>query len=334
MAYTRGVENRLRSGRRQGPGGALRDDQLRLLQDGRGYPGRLVQQGRDQRHPAGPADQEQPGEGPVGFGGGEHGAGQRDGAVHDGAGEALQLFPAERRVLLDERQVDVRRRGPGQDLLRGAHVLPQVAVGAAVGDGLRVGELPHGLAVGGGVHLAEVVDDRGVDVEAAGVVEAFAGDDVPAGGGAGDDGRVERAGAEVVHDDAAADGHRGAGRGDEERGRGDGLGNQLRGAETGLAGRFEQDGPAAGTPRGRVGEHDGAGFAAHGPHGLGPDPGQDGGDERIHAVLDVAEQDGAVVDAALRVRLVPLRPDPGGVGRLAADEQALTVQGHADARRQ
>ena len=65
-------------------------------------------------------------------------------------------------------------------------------------------------------------------------------------------------------------------------------------------------------------------------------PGEHGGDQLADRHLAVAEQDGAVVDAALRVGLEPGRVEPGAVHRVAADDQraaGLGVHGRGQQRR-
>ncbi|GAA1499535.1 hypothetical protein GCM10009827_001840 [Dactylosporangium maewongense] len=230
-------------------------------------------------------------------------------------------FPAEDRDVVDDRQVQLGHRRPGQRLLGRAYAvpelppLPQVLRGGGVAQPLPRPRRP------GGVHRAEVADDRRVDVQPAGLQEALVGQDREPVGVAPDGRRVEGAGAEVVHDDAAADRDRDALRRGEPGRRRDRLRHQPHRTQPRVRGRVEQDLPPARPPRRRACQH-GLGRCRPGdPLRLRGDPPQHRRDELPHGHLDGPEQHGRVVDAALRVGLQALRPHPAAVQRVAPGEQ-------------
>jgi hypothetical protein len=281
-----------------------------------------VQQRGHQRDPAATAHQEDAAH-PAGgqAGGPDRGPGRGDGRVEDRAGELLELVTAERRVLVGQRNVDHGGRGPRQHLLRRPHVFPQQPVGPPVGGRRRAQQAVPQLRVAGGVHRAEVSDDRGVDVEAAALRQALGGEHVEAAvGGAPHHRGVERAGAQVVDDEGRAD--RRTGEPDEHAGRRDRFGHQRHRREPGPFGRRGEDAAPGLRPGRRVRDRRGADRAAGHPLGLDHHPAEHGGDQVDRGDLDVAEEHGRLVDAPLGVRFVPLRAHPGGVRRVAPDQQA------------
>jgi hypothetical protein len=181
--------------------------------------------------------------------------------------------------------------------------------------------------------LAQVADDRGVDVEAAGVGQAFGGEHVEAAGsGAAYHRGVEGAGSEVVHDGAATDGKVRSDR-PHEIGRGrDRLRYQEWLRQAGGDRRPAEGLAALPAPCRGVGERDVRQLGVGNPLRLDGDPAQHGGDQLGRPDLAVAEVDDLLVDPALRVRLEPVRVQPGGVDGVAAG-QDRAVLGGVDRRR-
>ena len=187
--------------------------------------------------------------------------------------------------------------------------LPQRAPVAVRGGGVGVGEPLPDLRVAQLDELAEVADEGRVDVDAAEVVEAADAEDPQAArvAGAGrlaaDHGHVEGATAEVEHGQGLQRGDLLAEDAQAVGGGGDRLVDEDDGAEVGGAGRLEQDTAALAAPVGGAGEHGGADRVDPGLQRLVGDPLQQGGEHLHDGDLGVAEQDRALVDAALRIRL-------------------------------
>src|SRR5262249_23289658 len=154
--------------------------------------------------------------------------------------------PGEVDVGVEQRHVHARRRAAGQLLLGGAYVVPEHPVpapGRLVG---RLGELPPALGIGGAERLAEVVDDRAVEVQPTDVIEPVAGDDVPpVVRPAAQHARVEGAATQVVDDERGARrDHPAEYAGEVERG-GDRFGDQRDTGHAGTGGRVGEGGLAA-----------------------------------------------------------------------------------------
>ncbi|WSG40908.1 hypothetical protein OHA72_58135 [Dactylosporangium sp. NBC_01737] len=313
--------------------GAFGDDQLGLVDDGRGDPQRAVQQRRGQWNAGRAPDEEHAGD--VlrwNAGGAQHGPGQLRGAVQVDARGTLELVPGQVDRPVDQRQVQIAAGMPGQLLLHGPGTGPQAVPGQLVGGGLRpVQPLPgRGVVAGDG---AGVADHRGVQVQAADVGQAVGGDDLEAAGRRTDHADVEGAGAEVIHHDRRAGTDPVLRDRGEIPGRGDGLGDEPHRPQLRPVRGLRQDAQPLPLPRRGVGQHDLVGAAARDPAGLRTDPGQHGGDELGDRDLPLAEPDGAVVDPPLRVGLQPGgRPDRGAQ-RVRADEKPAACGGE-DRRRQ
>jgi hypothetical protein len=292
--------------------------QLGLIDAGRGKPERAVQRGRDGRHPAHPAGEEDGRQvrlagHPSHLLAGGNGPGQHR------LGQLLELLASERRLGVEQRHVDERARVLGQHLLGLADAVPQLAAGPPVGgvDG-RDEPLPQ-RRVARREDGAEVVDDGRVDVQPAAVGEAVGGEDLERVAGSPYDRRVERAGAEVVHEDRPALGDVAPGNVDVVRGRGHRLGHQADVGQRG--GRLQQRLPALRAPRGRVGDDRLDRRLPGDPGSLSRHPVQDGGDQLGDRRLGRAQEDRALVDAPLRMRLVGGGVDGRGVLSVAADQQ-------------
>ena len=323
------------SGRR---GGILRDarhdaalghHQFGLLDRHRCPAQRPEQQRRQQRDPAGPADQEHSGR--TGRG---RSVRRRELRGHR---HRLRERRSDRRLQFGARQVgldargrhqDLRRHGAGQPFLRRGHVVPEQPSPPALLDRRRIGDPP--VVDAGG--RAQMVDQRRVQVGAAEVVAARDGDHLEAARRAGDGRDVERAGTHVVDDQDGSGAHRVAEHVHEVGGRRYRFGDERHGAEPGRLRRRGEHAPARPRPTGRAGHrHLGAGGADDAAPLLG-DPPEHGGDQVDHRNGPVAQQHRAVVDAALRLRLEPGRVEPGAEHGVAADAQRVGLG--IDRRRQ
>ncbi|MDN3243467.1 hypothetical protein QWI33_27380 [Glycomyces tritici] len=288
------------------PQGAEGDREFGLLGDGGGDAEAGVEAGGDEGHAAGAADEEERGE----FAGGESGAfdgaaGLVDGAGDERVGEGLEFVAGEvqaHRVVAGEG--DGGGGGAREHLFRGAHLAPEGEAVAQVGGGLGIREPLPQFGVASGDDAAEVGGEGHVDVEAAEVVEAADGEGAEASGVvvlAADHGHVEGAAAEVEDGDGAAARDVLAEDLGAVGGGGDGFGEEADAAEPGEDGGAFEDGAADRAPVGGVGQ-DGLGGALPGGGGGFGDAAQAGGEEFFDRDFAVAEEDGAVVDAALGVR--------------------------------
>jgi hypothetical protein len=287
---------------------ALGDHEFGLIGGYRCGPERLVQHGRHQRGPARPADEEQSGHGPrVDAGLPAERLSHRDRRAQDRTGQQLELFAAERHLLAERRHGDDRRRGAGQHFLAGAHLVPDLPAVGAVGPQAAVRRLQKG-------------DDRGVDIQPADIVQPVGGDRVEAVRCSAQERDVTGAGTQIVDEHGRADRQRGRLTVGEVRGRRDGFADQLGGPETGLLGGLGEQAAPAGTPTGRVGQHQLTGATAN-LSSLGRDPFEHGGEQVTNTYFGRTQQDGALVDAPLRVGLQPLGVAAREVGGVPAGVQ-------------
>jgi hypothetical protein len=193
-----------------------------------------------------------------------------------------------------------------------------------VGGGRRpLQPLPQ-RSVAASVHGAEERHERGVDVQAAGVRQALAGQHVEPGSGAAQHRRVERAGTEVVDHGDGPGREAGAVHPHEVGARGDRLSDERRRRQAGMLGRVAEHLASAGAPGGRMGDHD-LGPGGEDAVGLLDHAPQHRADQVAHRHLVLAQQHGAVVDASLRVGLEELGADAGGVQRLASGRQRAAL---------
>ncbi len=176
---------------------------------------------------------------------------------------------------------------------------------------------------------ADVLEQRLVDVQPAEVGQAALGEHHEALLGGADDRHVERAGAQVV-DGQRLVGREGlAGKGGEVRGRGHRLGHQHEvGPHAGLPRRGQQHVAPHRAPLRRVGQpHLVRLGAAELAGGLVEDPAQHAG-ERVGDRHDlVAEQQRALVDAALGVGLEASGVEPGAAFGVPADHEVTVLGG-------
>jgi hypothetical protein len=103
-----------------------------------------------------------------------------------------------------------------------------------------------------------------------------------------------------------------------------GLGHETKPLDSRQCGRGDQRLAAPGRPRHGVGENDRLRRPAADPPRLVDHPGQDGGDGVRQRHLGVPQQQRAVVDAPLRMRLEAIRPRRSRVDGVTADQQAAT----------
>src|SRR5690606_29046863 len=246
-----------------GDRGAFGDGQFGLFEDGGGDAELLVEDFGDQWHAAGSADEEDPGEllgAPAGEA--DDALGLADGAGEQGAGKLVEFASSEVEGLFEVGDGHGGHGGAREHLLGAADVVPEGAAVAQLGGGGGAFEAfpQFGFALSDG--LADVGDERGVDVEAAEVAQAAVGEDAEgAVGSAFDDGDVEGAAAEVEDGEGLA----GADGVVEARGvvvgGGDRFGDELDGGVSGSGGGVVEGGAALLAPGGGAG-HDGAGEAA------------------------------------------------------------------------
>lgn len=149
--------------------------------------------------------------------------------------------------------------------------------------------------------MAEVGDEGVVDVDAAEVVESAGGEHSWAGGFAADDGDVEGAAAEVEDGEGGAGWELGAEEVEAVVGGGDGFVDEVDGAEAGEVCGGAQEVAAGLAPVGGAGEDGGVGGVGAGEAGFVGDSAEAGGEELFDGDVVVAEEDGAVVDAAFGV---------------------------------
>ena len=282
-----------------------------------------------QRNPAGPADEQDPGQrtgrhiGPV-----QYPPGLVDRAVDQRPGHPLQLLAGQVDRVVTARDLHRRGRRAGQHLLGDLDLGPERAPVALLPRRLRVDQpLPH-LRLAQRDELAEVPDQRRVHIDPAQVVQAADGQYPHPVRVAAHHGHVQRAAAEVEDEQAPAGRAGLAEYLGAVRGGGDRLVDQAHLGQAGRPGRRAQDLAPLRTPVGRAGQRDRARHALGGR--LGHRPAQQRGEQLHHRRGLVAEQYRAVVDAAFRVRLEPGRVELGEPLGVAADgEGTARVAVHA-----
>ncbi|GAA3248465.1 hypothetical protein GCM10017691_58650 [Pseudonocardia petroleophila] len=298
--------------------GALGDGVLGVGVDGDGAPELLGHQLRDQRDPGGPSDEQDRGELVGRQPRGTDGAAQRGhGLLHLRADHRLELAAVQA-----DRAARPRQQHRDGDLgVAAQRLLGLGAVAAHAGDGRQrggVGGVEAGEHLGQAV--ADVVEDGLVEVDAAQALQALGPPEQAEPGGPGtgprrvglaDDGRVERAAAEVV------DGDRGArldalGRGVVQGG---GLGLGEVGDRDALCGEGPGEQVAlVRAPRRGVGDGDPGGGPALALGDAVDDPADQPGGELLGRPGAPGDDDrGGVADAALE-----LADDAVGVGERPA----------------
>jgi hypothetical protein len=261
-----------------------------------------VQQRGDQRHPAGPADEQQAGDVLLAEPRVPH---ERRRGAH-GTGEQrlrrrLELLAGELHLQVERRQAQEHGRSAGEHLLRDTHVVPQFPPPAAVvGRGGVLDAGPLLVAARRGA-LAQPLDDRGVEVEAADVVDPVDGGHLEAGLDPAHGAGVERAGTQVVDDQRLAERDVAVEDAREVVGRRHRLGNQGDRAQPGRLRGVEQCPAPHGAPAGRIGQRRGGHDTAGDPGGLGRDVLEHGGEQLKDRHLAAAEEQPLVVDEPLGV---------------------------------
>jgi len=288
-----------------------------------------VQPAGHQRNAAGPADQQDPGQrtgrqlGPV-----QHPPGLVDRTVDQWPGDPLQLLPGQVDRVVGARHLHRRGRGPRQHLLGRLDLGPERAPVPLFGRRARVHQPLPRLRLAQRDELAEVPDEGRVDVDPAEVVQAADGQHPQPVRVAPHHGDVQRAAAEVEHEQAAAGRDRRAEHlGAVGRGR-DRLVEQPHLGQPGRAGGGAQHVAPLRTPVCRAGQGDRAGQPFRGR--LGDHPAQQRGEQLHDRGRAVAEQYRAVVDAPFRVRLEAAGIQLGQpFGVAAHGERAVRVAVHA-----
>jgi hypothetical protein len=284
-----------------------------------------VQHRRHQRHPGRPAHEEHArAAGGIDSGVRHDLARQRDRALQERAGDPVEFLAREVRFDLEHRDGEVRLLVARQPLLGGADLLLELPQCPAFLHSARMSEGTPLVAVA--VDRAEVLDERGVDVEAAEVGASGERDGPEPLGLMADDADVERARAEVVDDERGARRDGPAERlGEVGRG-GDRFGDEPDLPEPG-GGRGGADRVAAlRAPVGGDGDRDLPGRADHAAAFDG-DGAQEGGEQCRRGDLPVAQEYCRGVDVALGVGLEPLRVASSAVDGVAAHREGAVRRG-------
>ncbi len=309
---------------------AERHGRLRLVEAGGNDPELLGDQAAHERQPARPADEMDVGQLSGGHPRRAHGTFQQlHAAQHRRTHERLELGAGDEHVGERLRHRHLGPRQPGQRLLGRADVLGQGPARPAVRRGLGAQQALPALRVAVRDLAADVHEQRLVDVEAAEVRQPVLGEHGEAVGGGAEDGDVEGARSEVVHREGAAGFQHRAGERGEVRRRGDRFGHQKHVlAHPGGPGGTQQNGAPYRAPLGRVGEPDLAGRdASELAHRLVVHAAQHRG-QRVGDRDDVgAEQQGLLVDAALRVGFETGRVEPRAPLSLPPDHQVPALLG-------
>nr|WP_245680963.1 hypothetical protein [Glycomyces harbinensis] len=305
--------------------------QLGLLGHRRRNPETSMKPRSHQRHPTGTTDQQQRGQ----LRGLDPGtlkrpAGLIHRARHQRVGEARELVAGQvqaHRVVAG--QCDRRGRGPREHLLGRTNLTPERQPITQIRGRLRLGQAPPQLQVAPGHNPPQMRGQRHIDIETAQIVQAPDRErPQPPVLSPTHHRRIERPPTEVenrnrtTHRDLLTQDLRAVRRGRDRLGQeaDPGQGRDLRGAL--------EDRAAHRTPVRRIGQHR-LSRAQPRSGGLVGDPPQARGKQLLHRNLPVTEQDRALVDAPLGMRLEPLRLGSGQtLGVAAGVEVPAGVEEH------
>ena len=299
----------------------FRHDSLGLLQSSRGHPQRGVDRMGGQRDTTRPSDQEDAHQiGRDQTGSLDSATQALDGVVEIRTDESLQFLPRHMRVHFQSRQMYVGARGTRQHLLRAPHILVQQSAMTAVVGVSRLDQPSPRLGMTGLVPLAEMLDNRMIEIQTPHIGQALLGQDFEPALRTSNHGGVERPTAKVVDGQTSAHRHSRA---------------QHRGEIGSGTDRFgDQTGTAQPRPARRVNEYVAAPLPPTGrmrqPHlferpaelalRLRRHATQNKAEHVRHGQLGITENDLAIVDAALRIGFEPAGVETSVTLGVASDE--------------